>query len=132
MHDKDKHKYQAIGTINISVFESDFGKLQTDKVVLTSEREVHIRNHHPDDYFLFEQYAKDVITNPDIILRDVKNVGTVLMIMKLPDSNLNMVIRLAFESDDEGLMNSIMTFYRVRASNLKRLLSKNKIIYNKE
>jgi len=48
------------------------------------------------------------------------------------DANLNAVIRLALESDAEGRINSIMTFYRIRESNLNKLILKNKIIYKKE
>ena len=123
---------QTIGKVNITIFEKDFGKLQTTEVVLTMEREVHIKAHHADDYRLFELYSKEIVSTPDMVLRDEKNVGTVLMIKRLPDTNLNAVIRLALESDIEGHKNSIMTFYRIRERNLDKLISKNKVIYKKE
>jgi len=81
---------------------------------------------------LFELYSKEIVSTPDIILRDEKNVGTVLMIKRLSDANLNAVIRLALESDAKGRINSIMTFYRIRESNLGKLILKNKVIYKKE
>ena len=93
---------QIIGKINASIFEKEFGKLQTTEVVLTIEREVHIKAHHADDYNLFELYSKEIVSTPDMVLRDEKNKGTVLMIKKLPDTNLNAVIRLALESDAQG------------------------------
>ena len=123
---------KIIGKINTTIFEEEFGKLQTNEVVLTIEREAHIKAHHAYDYHLFELYSKEIVSTPDIVLRDEKNVGTVLMIKRLSDTNLNAVIRLALESDVEGRINSIMTFYRIRESNLSKLISKNKIIYKKE
>ena len=54
------------------------------------------------------------------------------MIKRLPDTNINAVIRLALESDVQGLKNSIMTFFRVRESNVQKLIAKNKIIYSRD
>jgi len=54
------------------------------------------------------------------------------MIKKLPDTNLNAVIKLALESDEKGLKNSVMTFFRLRDKNVERLTMKNKVIYKRE
>ena len=42
------------------------------------------------------------------------------------DSNVNVVVRVALGTDCEGLKNSIMTFYRFRDKNLKKLMKKMK------
>ena len=54
------------------------------------------------------------------------------MVKRLPETNLNVVVRLALETDEKGLKNSVMTFYRIRNSNLKKLRKKNKILYIQE
>ena len=123
---------QTIGEINFTIFEKEFGRLKTNEVVLTSERENHIKAHHAEDYYLFKLYSQEIISTPDIVLRDEKNIGTVLMVKKLTDTNLNAVIRLALESDADKRINSIMTFYRIRERNLTKLISKNKVIYIRE
>ena len=122
---------QIIGNLNLLIFKTEFGELQTSEVVLTDEREIHIKNNHPNDYNFFDKYATGIVTNPDLIICGSKNIGTVFMIKRLPDTNLNAVIRLALESDENGLKNSIMTFYRVRESNVQKLIAKNKIIYSR-
>ena len=119
------------GNIELSIFEAEFGKLQTNEVFLTDACEIHIKEHHPEDYSLLLEYGMSIINNPDIILCDNKNVGTVLLIRRLPETNLNLVLRLALETDIKGRKNSIMTFYRVRESNLNKLLNRNKILYKK-
>lgn len=73
----------------------------------------------------FEQYGIQCVQNPDYIIKDGKNENTVFMIMKLPNTNLNVVSRLALETDKNGLKNSVMTFYRIRERNLKKLMDKN-------
>lgn len=74
-----------LGKIRTDVFKKKFGKIRTNKVAVTNERIGHIKSHHPEDYRLFEQYGEECIINPDIIVSDEKNKGTVFMIKKLPD-----------------------------------------------
>jgi len=46
------------------------------------------------------------------------------MVKKLPDTNLNVVVRVVLETDEIGWKNSVMTFYRIREKNLKKLIKK--------
>ena len=52
-----------------------------------------------------------------MIVKDIKHNGTVFMIKKLPDTNLNVVVRVVRETDESHLKNSVMTFYRIREKN---------------
>ena len=54
------------------------------------------------------------------------------MVKRLPDTNLNVVVRVVLDTDKEGLKNSVMTFYRIRERNLKKLIEKNGLLYKKE
>ncbi|MCD8338397.1 MAG: hypothetical protein LUD18_14230 [Lachnospiraceae bacterium] len=103
---------------NIKILEKEFGKLQTDIVIVTQERISHIKDRHPEDYNLFEQYAEKCVVSPDMILKDSKHNGTVFMLKQLPDANLNIVVRVALGTDEKGFKNSIMTFYRIRNKNV--------------
>lgn len=121
-----------LGKINIGVLEEEFGKILTDDIVVTSERIEHIKDHHPEDYALFEQYGKAAVKDPDVIIRDKKHEGTVFMVKKMTETNLNVVVRVVLETDDPEYKNSVMTFYRLRDKNLKKLAEKNGVIYKKE
>ena len=72
------------------------------------------------------------VLSPDLIIRDGKHIGTVFAVKKLPDTNLNVVVRLVLETDEAGFKNSVMTFYRLRERNLKKLLEKNQLLYTRE
>lgn len=111
---------------------STFGHLQTTEVIITDKRIAHIKERHPEDYNLFEQYGRDSILSPDILLQDLKNAGTIFAVKKLPDTNLNVVIRLVLDTDNPDFKNSVMTFYRIRDKNLKKLMERNPILYIKE
>lgn len=54
------------------------------------------------------------------------------MIKKLPETNLNVVVRVVLETDNSKWKNSVMTFYRIRERNLKKLIEKNGVLYKKE
>ena len=68
----------------------------------------------------------------DEIIVDPKHEGTVFIIKHLEGTNLNVIIRLALSSDKHGLKNSVMTFFRIRDKNLKKLRKRGKVLYNSE
>ena len=121
-----------IGKIDTEIYKEKFGQIQTDEVIVTNERIEHIKLRHPEDYALFEQYGRECIISPDMVISDEKNAGTAFLIKKLPDTNLNVVLRLVLENEDSNLKNSVMTFWRIRERNLKKLINKNQLIYKKE
>lgn len=90
-----------LGKLNINILGNRFGKIATSDVVVTDEREEHIKSHHIEDYELFQLYAESIIADPDYLIEDIANKATVFMIKKLPDTNLNMVVKLVIDSDYE-------------------------------
>lgn len=120
-----------LGRMNTRLLGNEFGKLQTDEIIVTSERIEHIIKNHPEDYELFIKYGVQTIESPDVVIKDSKNAGTVFMIKKLPETNLNVVVRLVLDTDDPKRKNSVMTFYRIRNKNLVKLENKNKVLYKK-
>lgn len=123
---------QSLGKIKLSLIDYKFKNLQTDDIIVTNERLAHIKERHPEDYELFRVYGSVSVQNPDYIIEDHKHEGTVFMVKRLPDTNLNVVCRLALSTDEKGLKNSVMTFYRIRERNLKKLIEKNQLLYKKE
>lgn len=72
--------FQFIGKLNIELLEAEFGKLSTNELILTDERDEHIKDHHENDYTMFHRCVFDVIRTPNIILKDSKNQNTVFYI----------------------------------------------------
>lgn len=122
--------FRSLGRINLPVLNEYFN-LTTDETIVTDERFAHILQNHPQDVDLFECYGKACIEQPDMILQDIEHQGTIFMIKKLPDTNLNVVVRLVLQGKDISRKNSVMTFYRIREKNLEKLINKNKLLYSK-
>jgi len=120
-----------MGQLDLAKFAA-FGPLQTDIVVLTPERELHIKNRHPQDHIYFVQHGAETIHWPDVVLRDTNNPGTAFMIKKIDTTSLSVVLRLALSTDEDGLMNSIMTSYRIRDRNLRKLAKRHEVLYRRE
>ncbi|WP_294409268.1 hypothetical protein [uncultured Ruminococcus sp.] len=121
-----------LGKLNTQPLESEFGKLKTDELIVTNERIEHIRVRHPEDFELFEEYSLSVVSDPEFIIKDGKNENTVFVTKKLENTNLNLVVKVILETDEDELKNSVMTFYRIRDKNLRKLINKNKTLYKKE
>lgn len=125
-------EYISLGFLETSYLEEEFGKLQTDEIIVTQERLAHIKERHIEDYPLFDDYASQAVCNPDLVLKDEQNEGTIYAVKRLSGTNLNVVVRLALVTDEDGYKNSVMTFYRIREKNLKKLEIKHKVLYKKE
>ena len=121
-----------LGKLDTQPLEIEFGKLKTDELIVTNERIEHIKSRHPEDFNLFEKYSLSVVVEPDFIIKDEKNVNTVFMVKKLENTNLNLVVKIILETDEKDLKNSVMTFYRIRERNLKKLVDRNKTLYKSE
>lgn len=107
-------EFKHLGKLNIQPLEAEFGKLKTDEIIITKERVDHIKTRHPEDYDYFEKHGINTVIDPDIILKDQNNIGTVYMIKNLETTNLNVVARLVLETDKADYKNSVMTFFRIR------------------
>ncbi len=120
------------GKLGFYILEKTFGHLQTNEVIVTENRLKHIQERHPEDFALFMEYWESCVQEPDYIVKDQKNDETVFMIKKLETSNLNLVLRLALAKNPQGYKNAVITCYRIRESNLKKLLEKNLTLYKGE
>lgn len=100
--------------------------------MLTDERMKHIKERHESDYVLFEKYGKSILETPDIILKDSKKENTVIVIKYIEETNMNIIVKLAVSEDTKHPKNSIMTAYRVRDKNVKKLEKNNKVLYKKQ
>lgn len=67
----------SLGKIDLSLLKDEFGKIQTDEIIITEERINHIKMRHPEDYSLFSIYGAICVKDPDYIIKDGKHDGTI-------------------------------------------------------
>lgn len=134
-----KHAEGTLKTTSDILFEERLPKVVEEKVlnhfdffnnsriVLRPERLEHILEGHSDIGDDVEGIVHGVIKKPDMILVDHKNDSSILVLGKSLENSVNVVVRLSNTDFD----NSIITAMRVSDKTLKRLLKKNKKIYDK-
>lgn len=106
----------------------EFSFFNKSVVVLRQERLEHILEGHKDIGSDVAGSVQEVIKNPDIILVDHKNKYSLLVIGKGIENNVNVAVRLSNDDRD----NSIITAMRVSDKTIRRILRKNKKIYDKD
>lgn len=106
---------------------SHFDFFNNSRIILRPERLEHILEGHSDIGDDVEGIVHEVIKKPDMILIDHKNDNSILVLGKSLENSVNVVVRLSNTDFD----NSIITAMRVSDKTLKRLLKKNKKIYDK-
>ena len=106
---------------------SHFDFFNNSRIVLRPERLEHILEGHSDIGDDVEGIVHGVIKKPDMILIDHKNDNSILVLGKSLENSVNVVVRLSNTDFD----NSIITAMRVSDKTLKRVLKKNKKIYDK-
>ena len=130
-----KKGYVKIGKLDKKILEDNFLSIaEEEEVIFTFERYKHVERNHKEDLELYQSRLKEIIEKPDYIVQDIKHNNTIMIIkkMKKENMNVNVIVRLILGKDIKKRKNSIMTFYRVRNKNLKKLIKRNKIIYKRK
>lgn len=131
---------QYIGKINIELFKNISENIITNEVVLTCKQREHIKERHPEILIKYEKYFRSIIEKPDYILQDKARENTALIIKTIKEKdnvkniigNVNLVLKLAVDSDDVHNKNSIITCIPIGKNRLKSYINNGKIIYKKE
>ena len=70
---------QYIGKIDRKKFEKISNDITVEEVILTDKQIEHIKERHTNDYERYFKYIKNIVENPDYIIKDAKpNTGFLL------------------------------------------------------
>lgn len=117
-----------MGKIPIERYQALVPNLDTDEVIITSERIAHI-NNEPDHRGDFDAYGQEfipqILANPSYILKDKKDPNTAILIKAFPSEaktlHFCLVLHLHTPKDPPDHYNSIISFWYIRQSEYKRL-----------
>lgn len=131
---------QYIGKINTKMFELISKNIITDEVVLTDKQIIHINQRHPEILKKYKKYFKEILENPDFILKDNtrKNTALLFKTIKIENENnklnesVSIVLKLAVEEKSVYNKNSIITCIPIGENRLKSYKNNGKIIYKSE
>ena len=123
---------QYIGKIDKDKFKLISNDITTSEVILTDKQVEHIKNRHPNDYEQYFKYFKDIVENPDYIIRDEKpNTGFLLKEFIEENTRFQLILRLHTSEDNPKYKNSIITFLKVSEKKYKQYLRNKEIVWKK-
>ena len=123
---------QYIGKIDRKKFREISKDITTDDVILTDKQVEHIKERHPNDYELYFKFIKEIVENPDYIIKDTKpNTGFLLKTFLKEDKRFQLILRLHTNEDIKGYRNSIITFLKINRKKYNQYLRNKEIVWRR-
>lgn len=122
-----------IGKINTDIYKCVTENIQTDEVIITDERILHIKDRHPNDFERYCGYMREIVEEPDYII-EANKPHTALILKKFSDGaeTFKTVLRLVTPADNPAIKNSIITFMKIDEKEWNRLIRNKKVLYKRE
>ena len=126
---------EHIGKIKTEYVSEYKNKIITNEVVLTSERlNDHILIKHKKEYENLRVYLKEIVEEPDYILRDNRHSDTLIFLkyVNIANKRGRIVIKLAIAADERHPKNSIITLMQLNERTWNQTIkNKGEIIFDK-
>ena len=112
----------TVGYIDVEKYKMVSKHIQTAQVIITEERIRHIQERNPEDYERYAEYLKEIVEDPDYILKEVQAA----------DEKFQLILRLSVAGDTPEYKNSVITFLKIDQKRFQRYLRTKKILYKSE
>ena len=123
----------TVGKIDRDIYKCIAEDIVTDEVIITDNQIQHIKERHPNDYEQFSKYFKEIIENPDYILKsNMPNTAFLLKHIINEEITAQLSLRLQTSTDPDNYKNSIITFLKISQRKLDKYLRNKKILYRRE
>ncbi len=123
-----RNNYIKIGKLNRKILKKININIITDEVVFTLERKEHVDSKRLKLYEEVKKILPIAIYNPDYIYKDWNNRDSTLVFIKSIDNKekLNVIIKIAIQSDERHPKNSIITMIKIGEKTYNKI-KRNKI-----
>lgn len=126
-------RMHTVGKIDRDIYKCIAEDIVTDEVIITDNQIQHIKERHPNDYEQFSKYFKEIIENPDYILKsNMPNTAFLLKHIINEEITAQLILRLQTSTDPDNYKNSIITFLKISQRKLDKYLRNKKILYRRE
>lgn len=131
--EEERKKVQYIGKIDKDKIGEYGNKIVTDNVVISEERILHIKDHHPELEAEEINQIKDILKDPDYVFKDRKNIDTVLYVKNIVkhDKNYRMVVKLNTNENAIDKANTIISMWSIGKKKLGQYIRNEEIVYEK-
>lgn len=134
----EKDNFQKMKTIkqfaprkkvgNIDPYKYGSKDIQTTEVILMAERELHIKEKHPDAYNIIMKNLKNIVENPDATFAEIDKNDTVWAVKQIDTQHARVVLKISRSTNILGYKNSVITGQLISKKRIEKALKKNRII----
>ena len=103
----------------------------TDKVLISEERIIHMKEHHPELTDNEITYISETIKKPDYIFDDRKNIDTILIVKDNNNKNYITVVKLNTNICFKKKSNTVISFWNISNKKLRQFIRNEEIIYKR-
>lgn len=132
--DKGNIEVHTVGKIDKEIFKCITEEIKTDEVIITDERIEHIRERRGDEFYArYSSLFYEILRTPDYIFRE-KREHTALVCKRIVEDEkyVNLVLRIAIETDNPEYKNSIITAIGESEKRFAQRLRNNTALYKNE
>ena len=132
--DKRNIEVYKIGKIDREIYKCITEDIRTDEVIITDERIEHIRERRGDEFYArYSSLFDEILRTPDYIFRE-KREHTALVCKRIVEDEkyVNLVLRIAIETDNPEYKNSIITAIGESEKRFAQRLRNNIVLYKNE
>ena len=126
---------RKIADIDIDKYSVIAPDIRSSTLVLTENQKEHIIKRRGQEFYdKYEKYFGGIATDPDYIFSDKAHPNTAIACktLEVDGINVHLVIRLAVQTDDPSLQNSVITVLVENNKRYAQRLRNNKPLYKKE
>ena len=131
---KSNIELYKIGKIDREIYKCITEDIRTDEVIITDERIEHIRERRGDEFYArYSSLFDEILRTPDYIFRE-KREHTALVCKRIVEDEkyVNLVLRIAIETDNPEYKNSIITAIGESEKRFAQRLRNNIVLYKNE
>ncbi len=123
-----------VGKIDKKIYRNIAENISTDDVIITENQLQHIMERHPEAYEKAIDEFKNILADPDYIIKDKKHAKTGLVIKRSSDNKnaMQIVLRVVTAGEDPELKNSIISCWKISEKRLENYLRNREVLYKKE
>lgn len=121
-----------IGRLDKRLYQCITEDICTDEVIITERQIQHIKDRHPESYFINIEYLKEAIIEPDYIIEDKhKKTGLIIKKINVKGNYIQVVLRICTSNDKQDYKNSIISSWQISEARLQNYLRNKKILYKR-
>ena len=127
----------TLGKIKKDIYKCITKEIVAEDIIITDNQMQHIFDRHPDAFDQIIESMRNILENPDYIIKDEKHENTGLVIgrnriqNKTSDS-MELVLRVYTSGSEPGYQNSIISCWKISEKRLQNYLRNKRVLYSRE